>query len=44
MENDIARTGGEGKIYFMVRTTTRWLFGYPDIALYISNYCVYSIE
>jgi hypothetical protein len=44
MENDIARTGGEGKIYFMVRTTTRGLFVYPDIALYISNYCVYWIE
>jgi hypothetical protein len=40
-ENDIARTGDEGNIYFMVRTTTRGQSVYPDIALYISNYCVY---
>ena len=40
-ENDIARAGGEGNIYFMVRATTRGQSVYPDIALYISNYCVY---
>jgi hypothetical protein len=43
-ENDIFRAGGEGNIYFMVRTTTRGQSVYPDIALYISNYCVYWIE
>jgi hypothetical protein len=43
-ENDIARAEGEGNIYFMVRTTTLVQSVYPDIALYISNYCVYWIE
>jgi hypothetical protein len=38
------RAGGEGNIYFMVRTATRGQSVYPDIALYISNYCVYWIE
>jgi hypothetical protein len=35
-ENDIARAGPEGNIYFMVRTTTRGPCEsvYPDIALY----------
>jgi hypothetical protein len=28
----------------MVRTTTRGQSVYPDITLYISNYCVYWIE
>jgi hypothetical protein len=41
IENDIARAGGEGNIYFMVFTTTRGQSVYPDIALSISNYCVY---
>ena len=31
-------------IYFMVNTTTRGQSLYPDITLYISNYCVYWIE
>jgi hypothetical protein len=43
-ENDIARGGGEGNIYFMVRNTSRGQSVYPDIAFYISNYCVYWIE
>ena len=38
-ENDIARVGGEGYIYFMVRTTTRGQSVYPDIAPSISIYC-----
>ena len=28
----------------LVRTTTQWQSVYPDIAFYISNYCVYCIE
>ena len=28
----------------LVRTTTQGQSGYPDIALHISNYCVYCIE
>ena len=43
-ENNIFRAGGEGNIYLMVRTTTRWQSVYSDIALYFSNYCVYWIE
>jgi hypothetical protein len=43
-ENDISRAGGEWNIYFMVRITTRGQSVNPDIALYISNYCVYLIE
>ena len=33
-----------GISFSLVRTTTQWQFVYPDIALYISNYCVYCIE
>ena len=34
----------EGNIYIMIRTTIRGQSVYPDIALYINNYCVYWIE
>ena len=34
----------EGNIYFMVRTTIRGQSVYPDIALYISNYCLLNEE
>ena len=42
--NDIARAGGERNIRFTVRTMTQGQSVYPDIALRISNYCVYCIE
>jgi len=42
--NDIARAGDEDNIIFTVRTTTQGQSVYPDIALHISNYCVYCIE
>ena len=42
--NDIARAGGVGNISFTVCTMTQWQSVYPDIALHISNYCVYCIE
>jgi len=42
--NDIAQAGGEGNISFTVRTTTKGQSVYPDIAIHISNYCVYCIE
>ena len=41
---DIARSVGEGNINFIVRTRTQGQSVYPDIALHISNYCVYCIE
>jgi len=31
-------------LFALVRTTTHGQSVYPDIALYISNYCVYCIE
>ena len=36
--------GGEGDISFTTRTRTQGQYVYPDIALHISNYCVYCIE
>jgi hypothetical protein len=38
------QSGGEGNIYYMVRTTSRGQSVYPDIAFYISNYGVYWNE
>ena len=42
--NDIARVGGEGNIRFRFSNLTQGQSVYPDIALHISNNCVYCIE
>ena len=42
--NDIAWDGGEGNISSTVRTSTQGQFVCSDIAIHISNYCVYCIE
>jgi hypothetical protein len=42
--NDIARAPARAISFPLVRTTTQGQYVYPDIALHISNYCVYCIE